>query len=592
MIFKEKHPKVKMTDKTITSVLLGSYIRTMIISLFLGLLFFFVITGKEMVYRQNLNNSRILTTFSYFINMQLEDIKRYSYNLIIDEELQDIIDGKEEGKSKQISTFLMNKMAERNEIQSIHIVLGKDVISEYKQPVFDQEPGQFLKELGINPDNQEEKSSFYWEIGRDNIEIQRDHTFYLVGSIRSKTTLKHLGYLIVFLDPNELQKKINLYLQELDYEVLIKSGQGNTISFPSDSGIEKYGNLLVYREEADDSWWQLFHKKQYSSRKINSIQGEIYGMARVSLYAPNVEFALILLLIITIEFILIASVIIKRRVTSPLEEIARRARKIGIQGNLNILFPKEEYYSEADDISKALNEMMEQIRGLIQEVERREKLQKKLELSVINHQIKPHFLYNTLNAVSILISVEEKESANQLVKSVAKYYRACLNQGKDMISLNNELEIVEEYIKIALIRNPDILRVTYVIDPEAGDLQIPKMTIQTLVENSIKYGIKQMGEPIRITISAESKEGYAEITVEDNGSGIKKDIIERIMKGESLEAESGFGLRSVVMRISLSHDIKNISDIIRIESREGEFTKVILKVPFQNETGISKRDSH
>jgi len=115
MIFKEKHPKVKMTDKTITSVLLGSYIRTMIISLFLGLLFFFVITGKEMVYRQNLNNSRILTTFSYFINMQLEDIKRYSYNLIIDEELQDIIDGKEEGKSKQISTFLMNKMAERND---------------------------------------------------------------------------------------------------------------------------------------------------------------------------------------------------------------------------------------------------------------------------------------------------------------------------------------------------------------------------------------------------------------------------------------------------------------------------------------------
>lgn len=581
MRYGSKIPMGKNSEKTITSVLLGSYIKTMTISLLFGILLFIVITGKEMVYRQNLNNSRILTTFSYFINMQLEDMKRFSYNLIIDEELQSIVAGKEEGKNKQISTFLMNKMAERNEIQSIHLVLGKEIVSEYKQPVFDQEPQKFLQELGLDS-AQQEKSSFYWEIGKDSLETQGENTFYLVGSIRSKKTLKHLGYLIVFLDPNELQKSINFYLKEVDYEVLIKSNLGNFIAFPADSEIEKYNKQLVYRADADDSWWQVFNTHQYSSQKLSSIQGEIYGMTKISLFQPNVEFALIFMLIITIEFIIIASIIIKKRVTSPLEEIAKRAREIGGQGNLDILFPKERYYSEADDISKALNEMMEEIRTLIQEVKRREKLQKRLELSVINHQIKPHFLYNTLNAVSILISVEEKESANQLIKSLAKYYRACLNQGKDMLSLDDELEIAQEYIKIALIRNPDILRVAYDIDQEVRELLIPKMTIQTLVENCIKYGIKQMGEPIYITISAKFRETYAELCVADNGSGMKQDIIDKIMKGESLETESGFGVRSVVMRISLSYDIKDIKDIIRIESKEGEYTRVILRIPFQN----------
>jgi two-component system sensor histidine kinase YesM len=493
------------------------------------------------------------------------------------------LDSQGEGKSKKIRTFLMNKMAERNEIQSIHIIQGNEALSEYKRPVFDRDPQEFLRHLELG--NARQKSSFYWGIGKDSFEIQGMNTFYLVGSIRSKRNLEHLGYLIVFLDPNELQKSVNFYFKEMDYEVLVRSDLGKTISFPESSEIVELSDKLVYREEAKESWWQVFDTHQYSSQKMENIQGEIYGMTKQSQFRPSVEFVLVFMLIITMEFIVIASGIIKKRVTSPLEEIAAKAREIGVQGNLSILFPKEKYYSEADDISRALNEMMEQIRTLVLEVEQREKLQKKLELSVINHQIKPHFLYNTLNAVSILVSVEEKASANQLIKSLAKYYRACLNQGKDMITLDKELEIVREYIEVALIRNPDILRVAYDIDGEVRELQIPKMTLQTLVENCIKYGIKQMGEPIRIAISAKlcnaPDEGESvELCVEDNGSGMKQEVIDKIMRGESLEAESGFGVRSVVTRISLLYEIRRIEDIIRIESEEGEFTKVILRIPF------------
>ncbi|TCL56668.1 histidine kinase/DNA gyrase B/HSP90-like ATPase [Kineothrix alysoides] len=579
MKYRSKKIISKNSDKTITSVLLGSYIRAMLISLLLGFFFFVAITGKEMVYRQNLDNSRILDTFSYFINMQLEDIRKFSYNLVIEEGLQSRLDETGEGKIKQISTFLMNKMAERSEIQSIHIIMEDGAVSEYKQPTFGQDPQELLQRLDIE-NLKQGKSSYYWEIGKDSAGDQGINTFYLVSSIRSKKSLQHLGYLIVFLDPNLLQKSFDFYLREVGYEVLIKSESGNMISFPAGGEIETYSGKLNF-DESPKSLWRLFSTRKYSSQPMESIRGEIYGMTKNSIFRANIEFALIFMLIITMEFIIIVSIIIKKRVTGPLEEIAKRARDIGIQGNLDILFSKEKYYSEADDISKALNEMMEQIKTLIVEVKRREKLQKGLELSVINHQIKPHFLYNTLNAASILISVEEKESANQLIKSLARYYRACLNQGNDMITLTNELEISQEYIKIALIRNPDILRVSYDIDEECREILIPKMTIQTLVENSIKYGIKQMGEPVYVTISAKADGDFTQLCVADNGSGMKKDTIDKVMKGEPLEVQSGFGVKSVVSRISLSYDIKNIADIIAIESKEGEYTKVFLKIPFK-----------
>ncbi len=586
-----KKEKIIRAERTITSVLLGSYIKSMAISLLFGMLIFIMITGKEMVHRQNLNNSRILTTVSYFINIQLEDIRKFAYKIIIEDELQTALEGQGEGKNKKISTFLIHKMAERNEIQSIHIFLGNDILSEYKRPVYDDDPKAAIRQLKLGNDRQ--KSSFYWGIGNDSLTQPEPNTFYLVVSIRSEKNLDQLGHLILFLDPNEMQKSLSFYLQEMNYGVLIRNDMGKTITFPDDLEMNDYGDELVYQEQPKDNWWQVLFTNQYSSQKFESIQGEIFGMTNQSLFQPSVEFVVIFVLIITMEFIIIASYIIKKRVTGPLEEIAAKAREIGVEGNLDSVFPKEKYYSEADDISGALNEMMEEIRTLVSEVERREKLQKRLELSVINHQIKPHFLYNTLNAVSILVSVEEKASANQLINSLAKYYRACLNQGKDMLSFEEELEIAREYIEIALIRNPDILRVTYDIDPEVRELQIPKMTIQTLVENCIKYGIKQMGEPILITISAKlvkSEEGtYARLCVEDNGSGMKKSVIRKIMRGESLEAKSGFGVRSVVMRISLLYDIRSIEDIIQIESVEGEFTRVILKIPFERtEKGIQE----
>lgn len=559
----------KEHNVTITNVLIGSYIRSMLFSLIIGIVLFVGITGMEMSYRRSLSNERILNIVTYIINDKLEDIRQFSDELVIDDELQSIFRKKSDLRSNLLSSFLMKRLAQLGEVSSIHVIWEDAVVSEFKSPVYGYDKYEVVRNLKLNF-----KGDYCWEIGTDHVNTD-ENTFYIIRNVKSKLDMKHLGYLVVYLDINQLQQDIKHYLGN-EAEIIVQSAQGEIITFPGDLPVENVKKRVNILNRGENSWKYLSGK--YSIKELTNINGIMLITSKQSIFSPNLEFAIIFMLIIIIDFTIIASKVLKKRVIGPLEEIAARAKEIAEKENLDMQFPQEEYYSEADDISNALNEMMTQIRGLLEDVKKKEKLQRQLELSVINHQIKPHFLYNTLNAASILVSVEEKEAARQLIMTLASYYRACLNHGNDIISLEGELNIVKDYVKIALIRNPNIAKLSYDIDESLLSLQIPKMTIQTLVENSIKYGIKSIGQPISISVSAKKVEDHAEIIVEDDGVGMSKDTIEKVMKGEELEVKSGFGLRSVLNRLALLYEIKDYSDIMNIQSEPNNYIKITLKL--------------
>lgn len=571
-----KKPNRKYYNATITNVLLGSYIRVMIISMVLGIVIFIGITGKELSHRQSLNNDKLLSIVTYIIDSKLDDIKIFGDELVIDDELHDIFTRNHDIRNNLLGSFLMRRMAQQDVISSVHIICEDSIVSEFKYPVYNFDQKQTIENLSID-ENHSIRGEFYWEIGTDNVEVDRN-IFYLVSNIKSKDMMEHLGYLLIFMDISQLQDEIDNYLDK-ENEILIKSASNNIITFPSNISSASIEKDIQVLNEHEGNLRNL--PNRYSANVLSSIDGEILISSNQSVHGNNVEFAIVFMLIVIIEFTIIASMVLKKRVIVPLEMIAERAKEITNKGNLSIQFPNEKHYSEADDISNALNDMMSQIRGLMEDVEKREKLQKQLELSVINHQIKPHFLYNTLNAASILVSVEEKESAKQLITTLASYYRACLNHGNDIISLEGELGIVQDFIKIALIRNPNILIFNYDIDDNLLSLQLPKMTIQTLVENSIKYGIKNIEQPVNISITIRKKEDYAEIIVEDDGVGMSSDTIDRIMNGEQLDVKSGFGLKSVLNRLALLYEAKDMNDIMDIQSEPNNYTRIILKIKYK-----------
>lgn len=566
----------KTHNSTITYVIQVSYIRALILSMVVGVVLFIGITGKELSNRQSINDRKVLSFITYKINTKLNEISQFSNELAIDDELHDIFIRNHDIRNNLLGGLLMRKMAQQDEISSIHIIYDDSIVSELKYPVYEYKQRLIFDQVKAD-ENFNGLEDFYWEIGTDNGEVE-GNTFYLVANIRSKANERHLGYLVIFMDVNQIQQEIENYLDK-DLDIIIKSASENIITFPDNLAASSIEKSLDVLNRYNDNFKEL--PRKYNASILLSMGGVILSSSKQSIYSTNLEFAIVYMLIIIIEFTIIASIVIKKRVITPLEVIAERAKEISTKGNLNIQFPQEKYYAEADDISNALNEMMSQIRELLRDVENREKLQRQLELSVINHQIKPHFLYNTLNAASILVSVEEKESAKQLITTLASYYRACLNHGNDIITLEGELKIVQDYIKIALIRNPNILKLNYQIDDSLLALQIPKMTIQTLVENSIKYGIKTIEQPICISIFVRKTQNHAEIIVEDDGVGMSQDTIDRIMKGEKLNVKSGFGLKSVINRIALIDEYKDMKEIMEIQSEPNCYTRVILRIKYK-----------
>lgn len=568
--------------KNITSVLITSYAVIMGISLLIGILIYSMLSKKEEENKNYRNDMHILNSFTYYIISQLKDRENLASNIIISNEIQTALTQGSLGKTRMISEFLNDKIAERDDVQSLHIIDQDDnVISEYKYPVNRKNNQLFINQFDLSIfDNMD--TYIYWGIGTNVLAEQEMNTFYVIRRIKSKENYKNLGYLVIYLEPERLQDSIFEYLEQADFEVVIKKDKGNFISFPRTNKIEtaskqlsipasQYGKVKIEDKIYD-----------YVSSSLDGFDMQLFGISKADKTNYNIILALIFGIVVNISFICIASLVMGRKVIAPLEYIAANVRRFSEDGDYTIVFETQNSYTEVEEIANALNNMVLQIEILLKDIAKKEKLQKSLELSVMNHQVKPHFLYNTLNTVSILIAVEQKATANELIKTLAKYYRACLSKGNDAITISEELDIVKEYIKIALIRNPDIVQVKYEIDPSILGEKIPKMTIQAIVENSIKYGVKKIGDPVEIQVDIKDLGSIMMIQVKDNGCGMSADLIHKILKCEPLETQSGFGLKAVVTRIALFFEMKEITDIISIDSREGEYTIISLHMPKDN----------
>ena len=575
-----------MTDqkhiKSVSWVLVKSYLITMGISLFLGVFLFQIVLQREVNYELQRGEQQALNTVSYFITRHMQENERISSDLVTSTLLQDALSVDDEANIRLVNRLLRDSLVGRNNIRSIHIITReRNVISEFKEPSYLKNTEEFLQQFDLQVID-EAKGSSYWGIGANVLEPKIGNTLYLARVIRSRAKLEPLGYLVVYLDPVYFKRECDDILGNINLQVIIKDSSQQTFKILDNEELNKLEQVIKWKSDEYYYIKKGSKKYYYTVQEMPILNGMIVGINSQARTNNNMYTILLFAVIMNIIFLSGASLIIRGRVVLPLKHIADKARLIGKQGKLDTSFTIDTGYTEVYDITYALDEMMEEIKELVNEVKEREKLQKRLELSLINHQVKPHFLYNTLNAASMLVAMEEKESANELIRTLAKYYRVCLGTGEDTITIEEELQIVKEYIKISIIRNPNIVDITYDVEEEALKNKIPKITLQSLVENSIKYGIRKIGEPVKIhiDIKLDKQKSIMNISIEDNGVGISEEIIDKIMKGEKLEVKSGFGLKAIIARILLCYDLKDTNEAIEITSKCGEYTKILLKIPY------------
>ena len=216
-------------------------------------------------------------------------------------------------------------------------------------------------------------------------------------------------------------------------------------------------------------------------------------------------------------------------------------------GDLNISVHSD-YSDEIGNLTNNFDNMIRHINRLIEDIRESEHIQKKAELKALQAQIKPHFLYNVLQAVNWNAIDKGDTETSLIVVNLSNFYRAVLNKGDDDISVEKELKIVEYYINVEKAIYGDIFKVTYNIDESIKNCLAIPLILQPLVENAIEHGIRSLAEPHgEIAVSAYAEGGTLVFTVSDNGAGIPPQKTDTILT----KATSGYGLKNINERIKL-----------------------------------------
>ncbi|MGQ7885553.1 sensor histidine kinase [Paenibacillus sp. WC2504] len=245
-------------------------------------------------------------------------------------------------------------------------------------------------------------------------------------------------------------------------------------------------------------------------------------------------------------------------------------------------------YEGKDEIGgllRSFNLMTVKIRNLINDVYKLEIQKKDLELervraelNFLQSQVDPHFLFNTLNAILVVCKKHRYEHVTDIIRSLSQILRRLLSWKDDLVTIEEEISFIKMYLQIEKFRFQDRFTYEIDIDPKILFCRIPKMSIQTLVENACKHGLQSVKGDRRIHISAGLDDRYLIIRVKDNGIGMDAAKLNSILQNLHVEEEAGksIGLRNVYKRLNLFY---NDRSLFLIDSKAYEQTSVTIQIP-------------
>jgi len=300
-------------------------------------------------------------------------------------------------------------------------------------------------------------------------------------------------------------------------------------------------------------------------------------------------------------FIFILLFVSTRKIISPLEEISQVAHQVATR-NFDIPLFNRTSNDEIGNICRAFDKMIVSIREYIDtiwekahtEATLKEKeiemqaLYADAQLRALQNQINPHFLFNTLNTGAQLAMMEGADKTSFFIEQVADFYRYNIQNQTQTISLTEELGLVDNFVYIMKVRFGNRLEFNKSIPDINLDVQIPIMTLQPLVENCIKHGLKKSTGIVNLEIA--NKNDFIEITISDNGTGIpddvKKDVFESVLSERTklqnqYSSSTGTGLISVFLRLKLYFHRDDIFDIVDNinDNKIVTGTKFVIRIP-------------
>lgn len=403
--------------------------------------------------------------------------------------------------------------------------------------------------------------------------IQKDDKAFLTfcRAVYDLSTQKRIGMLIINISGDFINEVLGFH---------------NTMNL---CVVDNAGKLLRGNAELAALYRQEFDSSSMVSLKCGSDEQERFVMGSraveplvvlcsntESMYSLPLEttLALLLTLVTFVISAVVCAVFINTNITRPIINLNSAMEKTKSSGWLKRI-DEELPDNEIGGLAENYNSMIDYLNELFNRLIEEEKNMRAAEISILHEQIKPHFLYNTLETINYLAVEEDAPRVHDALETLGSFYRNSLSKGDREITLGREIQIIRDYLSLQKLRYGDMISDEYDLEEETLGTMIPKLILQPLVENSIYHGVKPKGEPCVIRITSRTEADGLHILVYDSGVGMTEEQIRSVLEPGAKEADDthGFGLHGTIHRIRY---YCNDGAVIRIRSEIGEYTEVEL----------------
>lgn len=417
-----------------------------------------------------------------------------------------------------------------------------------------------------------------------------------------------LNYYTHYNKVQEISRKIPR-TADYNYELLLQKDVGNMIDallVETDNAVQaKRGRISsryiahFQRSNEISEYIKLYNNKLLDNKLKTGSEKYEYLNKSMSFISYLNLFVIIAVVLLNLYIAVVSTY----RLTKPITELSYSAEKIA-EGDFDIELTQTHTGDETDILAGAFIKMVKSVRDYIDELKSQAEVEKRLkeqqmqnfkmmsllkeaELKSLQSQINPHFLYNTLNAAAQLAIIEGADKSSEFIENIAHLFRYNLKNIDELTTLGEEVQYVKNYMQILKTRFGSRIDFYTNIDEAALNIMIPRIVIQPIVENAYIHGLQHLERNGEIHLNVKLQNSCINIEVIDNGMGMDSSYIDSLLsfkEDSSIEKRhaTGIGISNVMQRLQSLFNIEDCKDLISIESQIGQGTKVVLRIPFDN----------
>lgn len=484
-----------------------------------------------------------------------------------------------EGK-KMMDYILQNTIAMNQSIFSVQIAKEDEIIRYNKYGRNGQGDIGLIKRQDWYQKLLDDKVSWIFE--PDNLETRTEGERYFLCATKFKTKFyekreEENRVVIVSFQLKELENLMQNTAALKNMNVFLYDG-GRTDVIYNVGVSENFEKMMQAWDRSDLKKLESGKNKFMVLKEDNSVSGwSIVGCVERSVYKDMiypVQTWLLLVVVFILAGTILVSIMILQNVSKPLKNVVQGMEDLGKQDFYSL--SETGRYVEFEQLVDTFNRMSERIKELIRNIEQKEREKRIEEFKVLEYQINPHFIYNTLDGIRWMALMNNSTPVAGILGSFSNFLRLSLSKGKELVTVETEIEMTMEYIKIMIFRNNMEVKSEYSIEGDVRQMYTLKMVLQPIVENCFIHAFDRTVKEPYIHIRCYRREGALFMEVEDNGAGMKKQ--EKTKKTGIL---TGLGIHNIEERIKIWH---GRSYGIRIEEAQGQGTKVTVIQPLLPDT--------